>query len=75
MRPGLWARAGMAGEITGLDWGALRALIPPAADVDRVVALAGLFEDGLLRGRNIAAERDKALEAAREEWETVKPPE
>jgi hypothetical protein len=75
MRPGLWARAGMGGEITGLDWAALRALIPPTADVERVLGLMALFEDGLLEGRRQVAEQDEAAATAREEMESVKAPE
>lgn len=69
MRPGLWARAGQTGVVCGLDWAALRALIPPASDVERVLALAAALEDGMLEGAAEAA-RDEAVRArARDELE------
>lgn len=74
MRPGLWVRAGQTGVICGLDWTAVRSLVPPGSDVERVLALAGAIEEGMLQGTGETAKDDAARAKAREEMEALTPP-
>lgn len=67
MRPGLWVRVGQTGVICGLDWGALRSLISPVCDIERVLALAAALEEGMLEGSADTARDEAARAQAREE--------
>jgi hypothetical protein len=50
MSPGVLLRAGMAGQIVGIDWKAAEALLPSGVDRDQVFDLLRAWETGMLEG-------------------------
>jgi hypothetical protein len=58
LRPGLWKRAGLNGEICGLDYAGALALIPEGCDRAKLPRLLMAAEAGLVTAA--AAQRDKS---------------
>jgi hypothetical protein len=49
MRPGLWRRAGLFGEVAGLDYGAAMIFAPKGCDADEYAHFLACAEAGLMQ--------------------------